>query len=374
MKQIKAAVVNGVNEDYKIETVYLDEPRSNEVLVKMVASGICHSDEAFRLGDADYGLPAIFGHEGAGIVEQVGDAVKSVKVGDHVVLSYAFCGHCNSCLHGKPATCDEWAVLNVSGRRKNGDPIFYKEDKKTPISTLLGQSSFATHTVVDENNVIKIDKSVDLTIAGPLGCGFLTGSGTVFNGFKPKVNSTMTVFGTGTVGLAGIMAAKIAGCSTIISIDIHDHRLETAKKLGATHTINSKNVDALEEVRKITNGLGTNYVMDTTGISSVMKTAFDATAQGGVYAPVAVSSNELTFVPFGELVVSTKSIIGVLMGDAVPQVSIPQMIDFYKQGRFDFTSVIKKFDFEDINEAANASNSGEVIKPIIIIDKTYKPQ
>ncbi len=373
MKEIKAAVVNGVNEDYKIEKVYLDGPRASEVLVKIVASGICHSDEAFRLGEAEYGLPAIFGHEGAGIVEEVGEAVKSVKPGDHVVLSYAFCGHCHSCLHGKPATCDEWAVLNVTGKRKNGDPIFFKEDKTTPISTLLGQSSFATHTVVDENNVTKIDNSVDLTLVGPLGCGFLTGSGTVINGFEPKVNSTMTIFGTGTVGMAGIMAAKIAGCSTIISIDIHDHRLETAKKLGATHVINSQKTDALEEVRKITGGLGTDYVMDTTGITEVMKTALDATAQGGIYAPVAVTSNELSFMPFGELVVSTKTIKGVLMGDAVPQVSIPQLLEFYKQGRFAFDSLIKKFDFEQINEAANASNSGEVIKPVIIIDKTYKP-
>ncbi len=372
MKEIKAAVVNKVNTDYEIETVYLDEPRANEVMVRLVASGICHSDEAFRLDEAAYELPAIFGHEGSGIVEKVGEAVQTVKVGDHVIMSYAYCGHCPRCRKGKPATCDEWAARNVTGRRVDGDAIFYKEDKKTAISNLLGQSSFATYTVVDENNVTKIDKDVDLTIVGPLGCGFLTGSGTVLNGFKPEVNSTITVFGTGTVGLAGIMAAKIAGCSTIISIDIHDHRLETAKKLGATHIINSKKEDALEEIRKITAGRGTDYVMDTTGIASVMKTAFDATAQGGVYAPVAVSNAELSFIGFGELVVPTKTVKGVLMGDAVPQVSIPQLIEFYKQGRFAFDTIIKKYDFEEINEAANASNSGEVIKPIIIIDKSYK--
>ncbi len=372
MKKIKAAIVNGVNQDYVLEDVYLDEPRANEVLVKLVASGICHSDEAFRLGEAPYNFPAVFGHEGAGIVEEVGEAVTTVKPGDHVVMSYAFCGHCPSCMHGKPATCAEWAQRNVTGRRLNGDGIFFKEDKETVISTILGQSSFTTHTVVDENNVTKIDKEVDLRLVGPLGCGFLTGSGTVFNGFKPEVNSTMAVFGTGTVGLAAIMAAKIAGCSTVISVDIHDHRLETAKSLGATHTINSRKVDALEEVQRLTGGLGADYVIDTTGLSDVMKTALDATAQGGTYAPVAVSSNELKFSPFGEIVASTKTIKGVLMGDAVPQASIPQLIEFFKQGRFDFDKVVKYFDFEDINAAANASNSGEVIKPIIIIDKEYK--
>ncbi|PIE56003.1 MAG: aryl-alcohol dehydrogenase [Desulfobulbus propionicus] len=373
MKEIEAAVVNGVNEEYKIESIYVDEPKANEVLVKIVASGICHSDEAFRLGDAEYGLPAVFGHEGAGIVEEVGEAVKTVKAGDHVILSYAFCGHCHSCLRGKPATCSDWVPLNVSGRRGNGEAVFYKKDKVTPIGNFLGQSSFATHTVVDEKNITKIDRSVDLRLVGPLGCGFLTGSGTVFNGFQPEIGSTLTVFGTGTVGLAAMMAAKISAFSEIIAVDIHDHRLETSKKMGATHTINSKNIDAAEEIKKVTNGLGTDYVIDTTGVSEVMKTALDVTAQGGVYAPLAVTNKDFNISPFVDVVVGTKNIKGVLMGDAIPQLSIPQLIDFYNKDLFPFDVVIKKFDFEQINEAANASNSGEVIKPVIIIDKTYMP-
>ncbi len=373
MKEIKAAVVNGVNEDYTIETVYLDKPQANEAQIKIVASGIFHSDEAFRLGDAVYDLPAVFGHEGAGIVEEVGEAVTTVKPGDHVVLSYSFCGHCPSCLKGKPATCSAWAPLNVVGRRANGKAVFYKEDKTTPISNFLGQSSFATHTVVDESNITKIDPAIDLRRVGPLGCGFLTGSGTVLNGFAPEVDSTITVFGTGTVGLAAMMASKISSFSLIIAVDIHDHRLETAKKLGADYTINALKEDVTEKIKDVTHGLGTDYVIDTTGVSEVMKTALAVTAQGGVYAPVAVTNKEFSISPFVDLVVGTKSIKGVLMGDAIPQLSIPQLIDFYNQGVFPFDQVMKQFEFEQINEAANASNSGEVIKPVIIIDKDYTP-
>ncbi len=374
MREVRAAVVNAVNEDYKIEKVYLDDPKTNEVVVRIVASGICHTDEAFRLGHSAYRLPAIFGHEGAGIVEEVGEAVHSINVGDHVVLSYAFCGRCHSCLHGKPATCEDWSVLNVSGRRINGEAIFYKEDRVTPISTLMAQSSFATHTVVSESNVTKIDKSVDLRIVGPLGCGFLTGSGTVFNGFNPEVGSTITVFGTGTVGLAAMMAANVAAAAVIIAVDIHNHRLETAKKLGATHAINSREVNVVEEIRKITGGHGTNYVIDTTGVPVVMRTALEVTAQGGVYAPVAVTDNQFSITPFTDLGVGTKTIKGILMGDAIPQFSIPQLIEFYNQGKFPFDAIIERFDFEQINEAANASNSGEVIKPVIVIDKNYIPK
>ncbi|PIE57514.1 MAG: aryl-alcohol dehydrogenase [Desulfobulbus propionicus] len=373
MKEIKAAVVNGVNEDYQIERVYLDQPNSNEILVKIVASGICHSDEAFRLGDAAYNLPAIFGHEGAGIVEEVGDAVKTVQAGDHVVLSHSFCGHCYNCLHGKPASCSDWPALNVVGRRGDGTAVFYKEDKTTPISNFLGQSSFATYTVVDESNIIKVDKSIDLRIVGPLGCGFLTGSGTVLNGFNPPVGSTITVFGTGTVGLGAMMASCISSFPIVIAVDIHDHRLEISKKMGSTHTINSLKVDVVEEIKKITNGLGTDYVIDTTGVSEVMKAALEVTAQGGVYAPVAVTNKEFSISPFIDLVVGTKTIKGVLMGDAVPQTFIPQLIGFHNRNKFPFDQVIKQFDFEQINEAANASNSGEVIKPVIIIDKDYTP-
>lgn len=368
--KIRAAVVNGVNQDYNIEEVNIEEPRLNEVLVKIVAAGICHSDEAFRLGEAAYTFPAVFGHEGAGIVEKVGEAVTDIKPGDHVVISYAYCGKCKECREGHPSTCEKWPLMNF-GTRIDGTTTLHKLDGEN-IVNILGQASLAEYTLVHENNITKVDDDVDLRYAGPLGCGFLTGLGAVYNGIKPEPNSSMIVFGTGTVGDACIMAAKAIGCNPIIAIDIHEHRLDEALELGATHKINSSNCkNVLEEIHKICNG-GMS-VIDTTGVESVMKLALDATAQGGTYAPLAVTSNDLTMKPFLDLVATTKTIKGVLMGNAVPQVSIKQMLDLNKAGLFPFEKICKFYDFEDVNEAANDSNSGKTLKPILIVDKEYTP-
>lgn len=369
--KIRAAVVNGVNEDYKIEEVNIDEPQLNEVLVRIVASGICHSDEAFRLGEAAYQFPAVFGHEGAGIVEKVGEAVTDFKPGDHVVVSYAYCGKCKECREGHPATCEKWPLMNF-GKRIDGTTTLHKLDGED-IVNILGQASLAEYTLVHENNVTKVDNDVDLRYAGPLGCGFLTGLGAVYNGIKPEPDSSMIVFGTGTVGDACIMAAKAVGCNPIIAVDRHEHRLNTALELGATHKINSNEVEnVLDEIHKIIPAGGMSTI-DTTGVESVMRLALDATAQGGIYAPLAVTSNEITMKPFLDIVATTKTIKGVLMGNAVPQVSIKQMLNLNKKGLFPFEKICKFYDFEDINIAANDSNSGKTLKPILIIDKDYVP-
>lgn len=371
--KVKAAVVNKVNGPYEMEELELAEMQDDEVLVKLVASGICHSDDAVRTGDSPYDFPVVFGHEGSGIIEKVGKAVTEYKPGDHVVLSYAYCEHCDSCHSGIPANCDHWVDLNMGpGTRADGSHVFHKADG-TPVGNFFGQSSFSTYSLVHESNLVKVDEEVDLRLVGPLGCGFLTGSGTVFNGLKPEPGSTMAVFGTGAVGLAAMMAAKISGCSKVIGIDIHDHRLATAKELGATHIINSKNTDVLEEIKKLTNGKGVNYSIDTTGVSAVMHTAIDVLAIGGVTAPVAVTPNSIDVHPLADLTVLNRSIKGVLMGNGVPQLSIPQLVEFYKEGKFDFDKLVKFYKFDDINQASSDSLTGKTIKPILIIDEDYAP-
>lgn len=370
--KIKAAVVNKAGEDYQLENLELAEMQPDEVLVKMVASGMCMSDETIRKGGTSVAFPVVPGHEGAGIVEKVGSAVKAFKPGDQVVMSYAYCGICPSCRTGRPAVCDDWMKLNFLGVRDDGSHTFHKEDG-SPVKNLYGHSSFTTHSLVHESNLTKVDQDVDLRLIGPLGCGFLTGSGTVINGLKPTSGSSIAVFGTGAVGLAAMMAAKIEGCSTIIAVDIHDSRLELAKSLGATHVINSKDVDPIEKVKEITNGIGVNYSVDTTGVAPVIKTALTVLAKGGVIAPVAISRNTIEINPTAELIMASKSIIGVVMGDGIPQLSIPQLVKFYKEGRFPFDQLVKFYKFEDINQAAKDSVSGAVIKPILIMDETYKP-
>lgn len=367
--KVTAAVVNKVNGPYEFEELELQEIEQDEVVVKLVASGICHSDEALRVGDAEYPLPVVLGHEGAGIIEKVGSGVNNFKVGDQVVMAYNNCGTCPSCRTGHPSSCVDWAALNMV--RLDGRPFFKKQDG-TVVSNFFTQSSFSTYTVTNMNNLIKVSDDADLRIIGPLGCGFLTGAGTVVNGLKPKVGDSIIIFGTGAVGLGALMMAQIEGCSKIIAVDIHDSRLEVAKELGATHTINSKTEDLAQVIGEITGGAGVNFSIDTTGVGPVMKAALDVLSIGGVTAPIAVSPNSLEFSPTLDLVFANRSVKGVLMGDAIPQLAIPKLIEFHKAGKFPFNKLVKYYKFDEINEASADSNSGVTIKPILIIDETYR--
>lgn len=373
-RQITGAVIEELNAPFKLETLEVDDqPKAHEVLVHIVASGICHSDEAVRNGSAgDYPYPGVVGHEGAGIVEKVGSSVTTVKEGDHVILSYDYDGTCQNCLTGHPSSCVNWGQLNFAGVRPDGSVAFTREDG-SPIHNFFNQSSFTTETLVQERNVTVIDKDIDLRKVGPLGCGFVTGSGTVFNGLDPEEGSTIVIVGTGAVGSAALMAAKIKGCSKIICVDIHDSRLEMAKELGATDTINSLNEDWVKKVKELTNGQGVNYAIDTTGISAIMHQAITALASGGHLAPIAVTAKTLEFLPWNEITALQKHIDGVLMGDAVPQLGIQTLIDFWKAGDFPFDKLEKFYTFEQVNEANKASNDGSVIKPVMIIDNSYKP-
>lgn len=369
--KVKAAVVNEVNGPYEIEELELQDIQHDEVVVKLVASGICHSDEAMRVGDAEFPLPAVLGHEGAGIIEKVGSSVKGFAVGDQVVMTYNTCGTCPSCRTGHPSSCVEWPLLNMSGGRADGSVMFKKADG-TPVSNFFTQSSFSTYTITNVHNLVKVSPDADLRLIGPLGCGFLTGAGTVTNGLKPNVGDSIAIFGTGAVGLGALMMAKIEGCGKIIAIDIHDERLEVAKSLGATHTINSKTEDLAVRIQEITDGAGVNFSVDTTGVSAVMKASIDVLGVQGVAAPVAVTPNNLEVNTMMDLVLLNRSIKGVLMGDAIPQLSIPKLIEYHQSGQFAFDKLVKFYKFEDINEASADSNSGKTIKPILIIDDTYR--
>lgn len=369
--KVKAAVVNQVNGPYEMEELELQEIANDEVVVRVVASGICHSDEALRVGDAEFPLPAVLGHEGAGIIEQIGSSVTNFKVGDQVVMAYNSCGYCQSCRTGHPSSCNDWTSLNMGGVRPDGRPYFKKSDGTT-VSNFFTQSSFSTHTVTHVNNLIKVDDDADLRIIGPLGCGFLTGAGTVTNGLKPKVGDSIIVFGTGAVGLGALMMAVIEGCSKIVAVDIHDSRLEIAKELGATHTINSMTEDLAKLVGEITGGAGFNFSVDTTGVGPVIKASIDVLGIGGIAAPVAVTPNSIEINTTMDLVFANRSVKGVLMGDSIPQFAIPKLIEFYKEGKFSFNKLVKFYKFDEINKASADSNSGETIKPILIIDENYR--
>lgn len=360
--KIKAAVTHGQGEDFKIEEAELAEPKANEVLIKIVASGVCHTDAVARdLGLTPY--PVVLGHEGSGIVEKVGAGVKTIEPGDHVVLSFASCGHCENCLTGHPTVCTKFNDLNLGGKMEDETHRLHQHDHE--LSTFFGQSSFGTYAVANERNVVKVDKDVDLALLGPLGCGIQTGSGTVLNRLKPDFGTSIAVYGTGAVGLSGIMAAKITGCRHIIAIDIHDSRLEKAKELGATHVINSKNEDVIERIKEITNG-GVHYGLETTGVPVVVRQGLRALRPLGTLAIVGVTP-EMEINVHEEIMAEGKTMVGVIEGDAVPQLFIPQLVDYYKNGMFPFDKLVEFYDFSDINQAFEDSKKGLAIKPIVKI-------
>lgn len=360
--QIKAAVTHGLGKDFKLENVQLAKPEFDEVLVRIVSAGVCHTDVVARdLGIAPF--PIVLGHEGSGIIERVGAGVTDLQVGDPVVLSFAHCANCGQCLTGHPTVCDSFNQLNFGGAMDDGSRRLAQGEES--LATFFGQSSFATYAVVKSRNAVKVDADVDLALLGPLGCGIQTGAGTVLNNLKPDFASSLVVYGAGAVGLSAVMAAKIAGCQHIIAVDVHENRLELAKELGATHVLNGKNVDVVAEIKQITAG-GSHYAIETTGVPLLIKQSLNALRPLGTVAIVGITP-EVTLDIHNDLMAEGKKMVGVIEGDAVPRVFIPQLVAYYKAGRFPFDKLVTFYDFEQINQAFADSASGISIKPVLKI-------
>lgn len=362
---IKAAVTHSIGSDFRIEEVNLDGPKDDEVLVKIVSGGVCHTDAVSRDQLIPVPLPAVLGHEGSGIVEEVGKSVKGVKKGDHVVLSFSSCGRCHNCLTGKPYVCVEFNALNFGGIMNDGTKRLSQGEQE--LSTFFGQSSFATYATVNERNVVVIDKDVDLEVVGPLGCGFQTGAGTVLNGLKPEVGSSLVVFGLGSVGMTAVMGAKIAGCEKILVVSGSPDKLEMAKSFGATDLINYKEVDdVVEEIKRVTNG-GADYTVETTAVPSIVNQAMYSLNVLGTCAIVG-ATGDVTLNIQNALMAEGKTMKGFIEGNSIPQIFIPQLIKYYKEGKFPIDKLVKKYKFEDINKAFEDSHKGLTIKPVLIMD------
>jgi aryl-alcohol dehydrogenase len=356
--KIIAAITHAQGEDFSLGEVEISEPKANEVLIKIVATGVCHTDAVAR----DAGMspfPAILGHEGSGIVEKVGSSVTSLEKGDHVVIAFASCGQCDNCLSGHPSYCNRFLELNFGGKMEDGTHRLHQHNHG--LSTFFGQSSFGTYAIANERNVVKVDKDVDLALLGPLGCGIQTGSGAVLNVLKPDFGSSIAIFGCGAVGLSALMAAKIVGCETIIAVDIHQNRLELAKELGATYVLNSKELDVVKEIHSITGG-GVDYAVEATGVPAVVNQSIEACRMLGKIASIGITpSMEINF-PSLSL---GKTLIGVIEGDSVPRLFIPKLVEYYKKGLFPFDKFVKLYNFDQINEAFKDSEMGVSIKPIL---------
>ena len=364
MREIKAAVVRKKGGPFQIETLALDEPRLDEVLIRIVATGMCHTDMVARDQLYTVPLPVVLGHEGAGVVEQVGSNVKKIAAGDHVVLTYMWCDHCTPCLRGDLTYCANFYALNFGGAREDGSTA--TQDKQGSVHDhFFGQSSFGTFTLAHERNVIKVPNNAPLELLGPLGCGIQTGAGAVMNALNVKPGASFAAFGGGAVGLSAVMAARVAGATTIISVDVVPSRLALAKELGATHTVNSHETDPVEAVRKITGG-GTDFTLESSGRPVVLRQAIDALAIRGTCGIVGAPAlgTEASFDVNG-VMTTGKRIIGIIEGDSVPDLFIPSLVELYTQGRFPFDKLVKFYNLDQINQAAEDSEKGITIKPII---------
>ncbi|UVC12291.1 NAD(P)-dependent alcohol dehydrogenase (plasmid) [Rhizobium sp. TH2] len=364
--QIKAAIARQQGADLSLETIDIEEPRDNEILVKVVATGVCHTDIVVRDGMLPTPLPVVLGHEGAGVVEKVGRAVSKVKAGDKVVMTFNSCGHCPSCQDHHVSYCHEFFPRNFFAARTDGSSALSLGAERIH-GNFFGQSSFATHAICHEVNVVKVPDTAPLELLGPLACGIQTGAGAVMNALKVSAGKSFAVFGSGSVGLSAVMAAKVVGATTIIAVDMNDERLAMARELGATHTINPGKVDATAEIMAIT-GYGLNFALDTTGISSVIRGAVMALAPMGTCGILGASAmgteinlDEVHFMSGG------RRLMGIVEGESNPDTFIPMLVELYAQGRFPLDKLVKFYDFDEINQAIHDSESGKTIKPIVRI-------
>ena len=361
-----AAVVREQGQDFQIEEIELGELRDNEILVRNVGTGVCHTDLICRDQWYPVPLPSVFGHEGAGVVEAVGKSVTKVVPGDHVVMTLVSCGKCASCQIGRPMYCAELFGGNFSGGRPDGSSVITGAGGRIN-GHFFGQSSFASHSVSYERNTVKVDPTADLKLLGPMGCGVQTGAGAIFNSFNPQMGTTLAVFGSGSVGLSAIMAAHAVGMTTIIAVDLKDSRLALAKELGATHGVNpSDGTNAVEAIKDITGG-GVDFSLELTAAPKVFRNAVECLAPLGTVGVIGAAAlgTEYTF-DMNDLMLPGKTIRGLIEGDSVPDIFIPRMVTLMQQGKFPLDKLVTNYKLDEINTAAHDSESGACVKPVLV--------
>jgi len=359
--RIQAAVLRRRGGPLKIESLEMEAPREDEILVRIVASGVCRTDIDF-CDDWYNGTDAlVLGHEGAGVVERVGEKVKTVRPGDPVVLSYQSCGRCRPCRSGRPSACERMWEANFGFQRLDGSNALQSSGVR---GHFFGQSSFSTHALATERNLVKVPDDLPLELLAALGCGLQTGAGTVMNSLAVPKGASIAVFGTGAVGLAAVMAARIVGAAPIIGVDIVSSRLELALELGAGHAIDNRLGDVVGSIADMT-GSGVDYVVETTGMPEMHRMAVDVLNPNGTVALLTGES--------GTNLTEGRRTLGIIEGDAVPQRFIPDLIELYRAGEFPFDRLVKFYDFADINRAMADAKRGDTVKPVLRISGRYTP-
>ena len=361
---VEAPFADGTH-DFTLAEVELDEPRADEVLVRIVAAGLCHTDLTVPTMLPPEMFPNVFGHEGAGVVEAVGPEVSGIEVGDHVVLSFRSCGTCAACGAGDVGYCEQNLLLNYMGMRPDGSTTMRRGEQPV-FGSFFGQSSFARHALAYADNCVVVDKDLDLTLLAPFGCGFQTGAGTVLNVLRPQPEESLVVYGAGAVGLAAIAAARGAGVGTVVAVDPASGRRQVAEGYGALV------LDPLEEgaepvearVKEATGG-GASYAIDTTALPRVVLQAQRSLRTRGTLVALGLGAPEYT-VDAIDLLQSGKVIRSSIEGDADPQRMIPELVGLRAAGEFDVDHLVTTYPFERIADAVADVTAGKVVKPVLV--------
>lgn len=360
-----AAVVESAGTGFALSDVVLDDPRPTEILVRLVAAGLCHTDLGVMVGALPFPLPGVLGHEGAGVVEAVGADVTTVAPGDQVLLSFTSCGACGNCRTGHPAYCATWLPDNLLGGHRSDGSATITRDGHELGGHFFGQSSFARHAVVDARSVVKVPQDAPLELLAPLGCGVQTGAGAIWNVLKPVPGATIAVTGAGAVGLSAIMAARLSPATRIIAVDRVAARLELAKELGATHTVDASTVDLTDALTELTDGAGVDAVVETTGAVAVLKAGVAALALRGTAVVIGAPAFGTEVAVDVNHMIGGRTITGLTLGDSETQTLIPVLVELVTSGRLPIDRLITNYKFEDIGAAVADVTSGKTIKPVL---------
>ena len=362
---MKAAVLYEPNTPLRVEDVTLDEPQANEILVKIMATGLCHSDLHFMKGEMPVPMPVVMGHEGAGVVEKVGPGVTSVQPGDHVILMVSFsCGKCRYCYKGQLTLCVENLPIQMMATLPGGGQRLRKADQA--LHHLFGLACFAEYAVVHERSAVKIRQDAPFDAVCLLGCGTTTGLGASLNTAGIASGDSIAVFGCGGVGLSAVMGAKLAGAGKIIAVDIAEGKLEKARELGADHLINASQEDPQQKVMELTGG-GADAAVECIGNTDVMMKALGSIHNGGklVVAGMAPLGAVLNVAPFEFLL--GKTITGSVQGEITPFIDVPRFVDMFMEGKLPLDKLITKtLNLDEVNEGFEALEKGEAIRSVIL--------
>ncbi|OUD03840.1 S-(hydroxymethyl)mycothiol dehydrogenase [Streptomyces swartbergensis] len=358
--QVRAVVARGKGAPVNLETIVVPDPGPGEALVKVEACGVCHTDLHYREGGINDDFPFLLGHEAAGVVEAVGEGVTDVTPGDFVILNWrAVCGQCRACLRGRPWYC--FSTHNAKQKMTLTDG--------TELSPALGIGAFAEKTLVAAGQCTKVDRAASAAAAGLLGCGVMAGIGAAINTGNVGRGDTVAVIGCGGVGAAAVVGADLAGAAKIIAVDIDDAKLATARKLGATHAVNSKETDAVEAIRELTGGFGADVVIEAVGRPETYKQAFYARDLAGTVVLVGVPTPEMKLeLPLLDVFGRGGALKSSWYGDCLPSRDFPMLIDLYLQGRLDLdTFVTETIALDEVEKAFERMHGGDVLRSVVVL-------